>query len=226
MRPVNKGDAPEKEYKHYQDALSDLEVRLGPYCSFCEMVIQHVPEVENREAKSAGGEELKWDNLLLACKYCNTRKGARVKKDDKEKYLWPDEDDTFHAYLYDKDLPRLNESYLDMKGQEEREKAENLFNLLKLDNFPLSPGDKDRRFKARNEARNYAQNSKAGLKKMKCFSQRRDYLEIIQSLAQASGFFSVWMEVFKDDEEVKNILINAFKGTKGEYCREYNQSST
>lgn len=127
MRPVNKGYAPEKEYKHYQDALSDLEVRLGPYCSFCEMVIQHVPEVEHREAKSAGGEELKWDNLLLACKYCNTRKGARVKKGDKGKYLWPDEDDTFHAYLYDKDLPRLNESYLDMKGQEERDKAENLF---------------------------------------------------------------------------------------------------
>ena len=84
MRPVNKGYAPEKEYKHYQDALSDLEVRLGPYCSFCEMVIQHVPEVEHREAKSAGGEELKWDNLLLACKYCNTRKGARVKKAIKE----------------------------------------------------------------------------------------------------------------------------------------------
>ena len=61
---------------------------------------------------------------------------------------------------------------------------------------------------------------------MKCFSQRQAYLEIIKSLAQASGFFSVWMEVFKDDEEVKNILINAFKGTKGEYCREYNQSST
>ena len=150
----------------------------------------------------------------------------RRKKGDKGKYLWPDEDDTFHAYLYDKDLPRLNESYLDMKGQEEKDKAENLFNLLKLDNFPLFPGNKDRRFKARNEARNYAQNSKAGLKKMKCFSQRQAYLEIIKSLAQASGFFSVWMEVFKDDEEVKSILINAFKGTKGEYCRAYNPSST
>ena len=37
MRPVNKGVAPEKEYKHYQDAEPDLEARLGPYCSFCEM---------------------------------------------------------------------------------------------------------------------------------------------------------------------------------------------
>ena len=60
MRPVNKGVAPEKEYKHYQDAEPDLEARLGPYCSFCEMVIHHVPEVEHREAKSAGGELLKW----------------------------------------------------------------------------------------------------------------------------------------------------------------------
>ncbi len=90
-----------------------------------------------------------WDNLLLSCKYCNTRKGTHVRKGDKDKYLWPDEDDTFHAYLYDKNIPRLNEKYL---------------------------------------------------------------------LAQASGFFSVWMDVFKDDEEAKKMLISAFKGTKAEYC--------
>ena len=98
MRPVDKGKAPDAEFEKYQDAEPYLEERLGPYCSFCEYPIHHVPEVEHRESKARGGEELDWDNLLLSCKYCNTRKGKLVGKGEKEKYLWPDQDDTFHAY--------------------------------------------------------------------------------------------------------------------------------
>ena len=182
------------------------------------MSINHVPEVEHKEAKACGGEELAWDNLLLSCKYCNTRKGTHVGKGDKDKYLWPDEDDTFHAYLYDKDIPRLNEEYLLAQGSEVREKADRLYRLLKLDNMPIVPGDKDRRYTSRNTARNYALNSKEGLKKMMDPSSRKAYLSQTKILAQSSGFFSVWMDVFKDDEEVKNMLISAFKGTKAEYC--------
>ena len=149
MRPVDKGAAPQKEYKQYKDAEPDLEERIGAYCSFCEMSINHVPEVEHKEAKACGGEELAWDNLLLSCKYCNTRKGTHVGKGDKDKYLWPDEDDTFHAYLYDKDIPRLNEEYLLAQGSEVSEKADRLYRLLKLDNMPIVPGDKDRRYTLR-----------------------------------------------------------------------------
>lgn len=87
MRPVDKGKAPDAEFEKYQDAEPYLEERLGPYCSFCEYPIHHVPEVEHRESKARGGEELDWDNLLLSCKYCNTRKGKLVGKGEKEKYL-------------------------------------------------------------------------------------------------------------------------------------------
>lgn len=80
MRPIDKGKAPETGFKKYQDAEPELEKRIGPYCSYCEMPIIHVPEVEHKEAKSQGGEELAWDNLLLTCKYCNTRKLITVKK--------------------------------------------------------------------------------------------------------------------------------------------------
>lgn len=83
MRPVNKGQKP-VEYKHYRDAEPYLEQRIGTYCSFCEMDISHAPEVEHKEAKSRGGQELEWDNLLLSCKYCNTRKGIYVKKEIKK----------------------------------------------------------------------------------------------------------------------------------------------
>lgn len=224
MRPVNKGEAPEQVFKKYQDAEPYLEERLGAYCSFCEMPIIHVPEVEHKEAKSKGGDEMAWENLLLSCKYCNTRKGTIVIKGDKEKYLWPDEDDTFHVFLYDEAIPKLNDEYLQRQGDVHRQKAENLFRLVKLDNIPITPTIKDRRYAVRNEARNYALDSKQGWDKVKKSPDREIYLQIIEKLAKASGFFSVWMEVFRDDMEVKRILISIFKGTKEAYF--YSQNAT
>ena len=37
------------------------------------------------------------------------------------------------------------------------------------------------------------------------------------NLAKSSGFFSVWMEVFKDDDEIKNMLISIYPETRTEY---------
>lgn len=218
MRPVNKGEAPDIEFKEYQEAEPYLEERLGAYCSFCELPINHVPEVEHKEAKAGGGAETAWDNLLLSCKYCNTRKGKIVAKGDRQKYLWPDEDDTFHAYLYDREIPQLNEVYLRKQDESIRTKAENLFQLLKLDNIPISPKVKDRRYSVRNETRNYALESKAGWDKVKKSSDKMVYLQQIELLAKSSGFFSIWMNVFKDDVEVKQMLLTVFKGTREEYC--------
>lgn len=222
MRPVDKGKAPETIYKKYQDAEPDLEERIGAYCSFCELPIKHVPEVEHKEAKAKGGDELKWDNLLLSCKYCNTRKGTKVGLGDKGKYLWPDEDDTFHPFLYDRDIPRLNEDYLKGQSKEVQQKAVNIFNLVKLDIIPISPQVKDKRYFARSEARNCAVRSKEGWETVKQTSARESYLEQIKMLAKNTGFFSTWMSVFQDDVEVKEMLVNSFKGTKKEYCLEKN----
>lgn len=90
MRPVDKGEEPKKKYSKYQDAEKILEERIGAYCSFCELPIMHVPEVEHKEAKAQGGELLAWKNLLLSCKYCNTRKGEKVAAGEKDLYLWAD----------------------------------------------------------------------------------------------------------------------------------------
>lgn len=217
MRPVDKGSAPEITFKKYQDAEPYLEERLGHYCSFCEFNIQHVPEVEHKEAKSEGGEELEWSNLLLSCKYCNTRKGTIVKPEDKDKYIWPDEDDTFHAFSYSSEIPRVNEEYLNTLGDETLNKAKNLFKLIKLDNIPTTPKVKDRRYFARSETRNQAIISRDGWEYAKLTSTKDSYFTQIIMLAKATGFFSVWMEVFKHDEEIKNGLLDAFKGTKKEY---------
>lgn len=219
MRPVNKGEAPDVEFKRYQDAEPYLEERLGAYCSFCELPLKHVPEVEHREAKSQGGELLTWDNLLLACKYCNTRKGVKVKCGDKDNYLWPDQDDTFHAFSYVGVLPELNESYLELQEPAIRDKAKKLFKLVKLDNRP-SIQEKDRRFFERNEARNNAVASKNGWMKLKDTEFREIYLDQIIRLAKSDGFFSTWMEVFKDEIEVQRELVHVFLGTREKYFGE------
>ena len=80
MRPVNKGDSPYQKIKSYGDALPYLEKRLGIYCSFCEMRINHVPEVEHVASKTLGGDLTAWNNLLLGCKQRCTRGTNKIKK--------------------------------------------------------------------------------------------------------------------------------------------------
>ena len=78
MRPVDKGDSPYEKIDKYQDALPYLEEKIGLYCSYCEMPIKHVPEVEHVVSKSKGGDLTAWENLNLGCKYCNSRKSFSV----------------------------------------------------------------------------------------------------------------------------------------------------
>lgn len=218
MRPVDKGAAPTKIFKEYKDAESFLEERIGVYCSFCEFHIQHTPEVEHREAKSEGGDELAWENLLLSCKYCNTRKATKVKAGTKAQYLWPDEDDTFHAFCYDEDIPRLNMQYLSEQDESVIDRANALYELVKLDNIPCSPRDKDRRYMARSEARNMALESRYDWERIKDTECADAYFELMLKLAGETGFFSVWMNVFHDEPRVRDGLIRKFKGTRRDLC--------
>ncbi len=102
MRPINKGTSPYREISNYSEALPYLERRIGVYCSYCEFRIDHVPEVEHISSKSKGGDRTDWNNLLLACKYCNSRKSKKTSADDIEEYLWPDTDNTAIAFSYEK----------------------------------------------------------------------------------------------------------------------------
>ncbi len=173
MRPIDKGEAPDVRIYHYRDAEPYLEERIGAYCSYCEFPIQHVPEVEHKVAKAKGGSKLAWANLLLSCKYCNARKHDVVRVGEKDKYIWPDEEDTFHCFLYSDDIPKLNENYLMDKESTVCERAE-----------------------------------------------REEYFNLMLELAKATGFFSVWMDVFQGDKAVRQGLIGAFTGTRREYCDE------
>ena len=46
-------------------------------------------------------------------------------------------------------------------------------------------------------------------------------LENVINLAKGYGFFSIWMMVFEEEEEVRNCLIQAFPGTS-EKCFDKN----
>ena len=163
MRPVDKGESPYKEIKEYQEALPYLEKKIGLYCSYCEMPINHVPEVEHMISKKHGGDKTAWSNLLLGCKYCNSRKSAKTTPQNAEDYLWPDAANTAIAFSYTNGIPKVNAEVLNELDPTGSlcEKAQNTYDMVELGNEPdLQPGgkkqDKDRRFLNRNLSYNKA----------------------------------------------------------------------
>lgn len=229
MRPLNKGESPYVRIANYSQALPYLEERVGSYCSYCEFPIMHVPEVEHISAKSEGGDMTAWSNLLLGCKYCNTRKSKKATPLNKDAYLWPDQYNTAIAYQYTGGIPTVNKEtllQLDQSG-EYLKKAENLFELLALDHIP-DPGEKDRRFRKRFEVYTTATINLQRWKKMCTCDEDtvRAFLDTMIDVAKYSGFFSIWTMVFMDEPVVLLALLDAFPGTERTYFHENGQSNT
>lgn len=223
MRPVNKGVDPGHKSDDYKDSLPELEKRLGTYCSYCEMPIIHVPEVEHISSKSRGGDRLTWKNLLLGCKYCNSRKNAKTDPENIDEYLWPDQDNTALAYSYDCGVPRIDQLSLlevDPTGVFYK-KAKALFDLVQLDHVPIGK-EKDRRFKQRNEAYQIAKDTLSDWISVKSVpdDNTKRYQKLLIQTALLSGFFSVWMTVFADEPEIVQELIKKFPGTQKKYFDE------
>lgn len=212
MRPVDKGMSPYQAIPAYADALPHLEKAIGCYCSYCEMPLAHVPEVEHKESKNSGGSLTDWNNLLLACKYCNTRKKEKIKQGEAAQAIWPDTDNTFLAYSYTSGVPALNQTVLSQCGSQVEEKARRLFEAVVLDNRP-SCGDKDRRWSLRLEVFAVAREALKDWRIVKASGAAEAFERRIIGQAQAQGFFSIWMMVFADEPEIKNALIAAFPGT-------------
>ena len=213
MRPVDKGMSPYQAIPAYADALPHLEKAIGCYCSYCEMPLAHVPEVEHKESKNSGGSLTDWNNLLLACKYCNTRKKEKIKQGEAAQAIWPDTDNTFLAYSYTHGVPALNRTVLSQYGSQVEGKARRLFEAVVLDNRPSSSGDKDRRWSLRLEAFAVAREALQDWRTVKGSEAAEAAERLIIRQAQAKGFFSIWMMVFADEPEIKNALIAAFPGT-------------
>lgn len=222
MRPVDKGLKPDKVFKKYNDASPILLKRIGKYCSYCEFPIVHVPEVEHVISKTKGGELLEWDNFLLSCKYCNTRKSDKVDIETRNDYLWPHKFNTFMAFTYEDGIPKVNVEFLQSQGDEILVKAQKLFTLIKLDNKQIGNSEqKDKRWEERLRVRSVAEISREQWIKIESADCESDearmfkefWLSQVLENAKLSVFFSIWMHVFHDIPSVKKQLIDTFIGT-------------
>ncbi|MFH1134926.1 MAG: HNH endonuclease [Pseudomonadota bacterium] len=202
------------KYKHYSQARKELIHRLGEYCSYCEMHLDASLAVEHVKPKKPRGmaevdrrRALDWDNFLLSCANCNSVKGAGdIDLDD---YVWPDRDNTYRAFQYSEGgLVAAAES---LDGRLQRN-ALNMINLVGLNKICGQVKASDRRWLNRREAWDLAVRAKERLVGNDCLELR----EQIAETAQAKGFWSVWMTVFKADGDMLQRLIEAYPGT----CRD------
>ncbi len=208
MRPVDKGASPVTAYKAYGDAISDLERRLGHYCSYCERRLETHLAVEHVQPKSlVPSLTLTWVNFLLACDNCNSCKSdSPINLPD---YLWPDIDNTLRAFRYRKGgIIRVDTS---ISAQLQR-KAKATLMLLGLDRVPggrVPPTKNDMRWDRRRLTWDKAIRAKDRLGTADSIAFR----EQIVDTAQESGMFSIWWEVFTGDVDMRKRFRQAFVGT-------------
>ncbi len=215
MRPINRDKTPTDkdgnpvDFKEYGDARDDLIKRIGDYCSYCEAPLLS-PAVEHIQPKSLESSlEKAWDNFLLACTYCNSIKGDKtVDAGNLNDYFWADTDNTFRAFIYEKDRAPQTDTSLNAFNQQI---ALNTLELTGLDREPSHPllTKKDRRWEKRIEAWRKAERAKGHLQQQSTESMRHQIIDT----ATSTGFWSVWMTVFQDYADMRQRLIKAFKGT-------------
>jgi len=214
LRPVEKGIGPDDGFTEFANARGLLITRIGEYCSFCEMHCDHDLAVEHKLPKNYQHNkhlELEWTNFLLACRNCNSTKGT---KDIKlNELMWPDTNNTFYAFVYGPDaMIRVNPALNDGQKLMARSLLElvGVSRKLEMDSrLRVDPKLKDRRWMNREEAWRLAVDAYSDLQTSDTVSLRK----YIIRLAQAKGFWSVWMTVFASDKQMAAELIRGFPGT-------------
>ncbi len=206
MRPVDKGASPQA-FQEYTAALPFLETRIGRYCSYCERYIADSIAVEHIQPKSRKRSlALKWENFLLACKNCNSIKGKKAVRLDA--CYWPDQDNTALAFEYLPDgiiRPNSKLNFVQIGI------AQKSLELVGLDRKPghRKFSSKDMRWEQRGTTLEVAKRSKARLMANDTIAFREQIIET----AIARGFWSIWVTVFADDDDMRKRLVNAFPGT-------------
>ena len=238
MRPIDKGDSPiNGDFEKYQDAHPYLIQRLGNYCSYCErrlevgLAVEHIcPKITNKII------EKKWSNFLLACVQCNSTKGdTDISPENKNHYVWPDEDDTYHMIDYPeadayKAVPANN---LDAAT---RQRVQNTIDLVDVNHTTDEYAQttyKDKLAKRQEVASeckrqlNTYINAKAMHDSRGSLKGQTDLINKIESnyeqittgiisAAKEFGCWSVWMRTFEGIPEIKERLLD-YWGTNKKY---------
>ena len=191
---------------------------MGEYCSYCEMQLDASLAVEHIQPQARYEElKLEWTNFLLACTNCNSTKGnTDVVLED---YFWPHLDNTFLAFRYTEEgivRPALGLSEV------HKVKALATIDLMGLARKPNRQTASDRRWLNRREVWIDANDAKQDLAEADLPVLRKR----IVAQAQAQGYWSIWMTVFADDEDMLIRLINAqkYRGTATECFDEHGKA--
>lgn len=212
MRPIQRGNWPidengnEIQFKHYKDALKYLSC-LGDYCSYCEIWLTN-PAIEHIQPKSLQPAQINcWDNFLLACTACNSTKGTTdINLTNLNDYFWPHLDNTARAFVYEKySVVQIHPALT----EEQQEKAKRILSLSGLNKAIDSHKGMDRRWSMRNTAWDKAERAKNNLALQNSEAMREEII----SNATSTGYWSVWMTVFAQDQDMRQRLITAFPGT-------------
>ena len=212
MRPIDRGPAPQ-EFDHYQEDKPFLVARLGDYCSYCERPIKTNLAVEHVLPKSLHPEsETDWNNFVLGCVNCNSTKGD--KPVDRSLTLLPDQDNTLLAFVYSSlgEVSPQESLSPSLEGM-----ARSVLKLTGLDKFPDElEGELFiaalERWQQRSQAWHVAEESLETLAEHDTPGLRRQIL----LTARNTGFFSVWLQVFREDANMCRSLILAFPGTSSD----------
>lgn len=211
MRPVHRGRAPHRNYSKYQDAIGDLENRLGTYCSYCERRLPICLAVEHVVPKSRSRQLSKsWSNFLLGCTNCNSVKKAKPTND--RDFLWPDKDNTLRAFSYVQGGLVNIANGLSPQVESKADKLRRLVGLHRHPGFLRNidkPTARDNRWSQREEVWQLAVRHKKTLIDNNSTTVR----SLIVDAARGYGFFSVWMSVFENDRDMRRRFFAAFMGT-------------
>lgn len=202
MRPVDKGAAP-NTYTVYGDARHDLANKIGYYCSYCEMGVNNMIEVEHVHPTSKGGNSISWDNFLLSCKYCNTIKSNH--NPSRKGYVWPDIDNTDLVFDYpEKDVIKPKTT-LPVHVLASALKTIELMGLDREPGQPIEPTQADIRWVSRYQAWDKAKKSHNNWIKLS-----EQILAEQIGITSLDGHYSIWTEVFKNDPLVLTEIDNAY----------------
>lgn len=211
MRPVKRGNCPSSngqpiQFASHRDARDYLIIRIGDYCSYCEMPRPDGPDVEHIRPKVYFPRyERSWNNFLLACKFCNRAKwDTRISLN---RYYWPHVHNTFLALSYSSSGP-VPAAHL---TPVQRAKALATIQLTGLDRRPGHPActDRDTRWRKREQVWRLAEISLSNLRSHNTPHMCEQVL--IQALGH--GFGSVWMTVFANEPDVLRLLIEQYHRT-------------
>lgn len=212
MRPVSKGVWPTRTnsatklvFVDWTNARPALVERTGEYCHICEialpmgLAVEHILPKKHFDSLSSS-----WSNFLLICSSCNSRKKNVIpNRPHKFRYYWPHLNNTLMAFWTPIGGPGalLVTPHVALRP-EQVARASATISLYKLDEKVLASGEADNRYRRKVVIASKALNLYLDYKQGQCS------LRSITDSVITDGFFSLWLEVFKDETVVIDAILD------------------